>query len=172
VLRAYYGSAAQPYWINVMRYVVGESKAESSFGYHIDDNPRQILKIFIYLNDTFESNGAFRAFDYSVTQEICDRGFISCSPELRRESQVFITPQLERERLQVLEGKCGTVLIFDNNLIHKGTLPRTGYRDVICVEIYPSARPWTQDDIAKGLLAPIVLDYPRNPFVNDILRNR
>lgn len=169
VLSAYYGSFVQPYWINIMRYVKGDRTPDSSFGYHIDDNPKQLLKIFIYLNDTFESNGAFRTFNYQKSRELIGKGFISSSEELRCDSQKYITPEDEKSNLQILEGRAGTVLIFDNNLIHKGTLPRTGYRDVVCIEIYPSDRCWRLDDFKKGLQIPITIDYPANPFYNDAI---
>ncbi len=81
---AYYQCPFQTYWINFMRYEAGMNwSSDSSFGFHIDDNPTQLLKIFIYLNDTFESNAAFRTFDYSATNKLVKDGFISCSPELR-----------------------------------------------------------------------------------------
>lgn len=170
VLRAYYGSYVQPYWINPMRYGASpERTPDSSFGYHLDDNPRELLKIFIYLNDTYKSNGAFRTFDYEVSKSLFKKGFISSTPELRVSSQKLIEKQLESEKLHVLEGPKGTILIFDNNVVHKGTIPEQGYRDVICVEVYPSARRWQEEDLRKGLAAPIQHDYPHNPFINDIL---
>ena len=169
VLSAYYKSYTQPYWINVMRYIPGYRSSNSSFGYHIDDNPKQLLKIFIYLNDTFKSNGAFRAFDYKNTRSFIRRGFISSSEELRCKSQKYISTENEKSDLKILEGKAGTILIFDNNLVHKGTLPESGYRDTVCIEIYPGNKPWTLQDFKKGLAAPIKIDYPANPFLNDIL---
>lgn len=172
VLKEYYGSNFQNYWATIMRYEVGPKQDPSSaFGFHLDDNPKQLLKIFIYLNDTHERNGAFRAFDYSETQNLIRKGFISCSPELRVRSQKLIDQKTIEEKLKVLEGKKGTVLIFDNNLIHKGTLPIEGYRDTICVEIYPSHKEISTTTLEKGLGANFQVDFPANPFVNDILTN-
>jgi hypothetical protein len=170
VLNAHYGSHFQCYWISIFRYETGGHwTAASSFGYHLDDNPAQLLKIFFYLNDTYESNSAFRAFDYHTSKELFRKGFISCSAELRVNSQRFVTEQLEKERIRIMEGVQGTALIFDNNLVHKGTPPREGYRDVVAIEVYPSDRPIDVESIRKGLTVPFQKDYPLNPFKNDLL---
>ena len=170
VLNAYYGSHFQPYWSSVLRYDSnGIKTADSSFGFHIDDNPKQILKIFIYLNDTFEKNGAFRAFNYKATNKLFRRGFISSSPELRIAAQKIVTKKLETNQLNVLEGIKGTVFIFDNNLVHKGTLPVEGYRDVIVIEVYPSMLKMDESSMRKSLVNKFTRDYPVDPYFNDVL---
>lgn len=169
-LYAYYGSCFQNYWITVMRYEPTSSKKEAtSFDFHLDDNPRELLKVFIYLNDTKKENGAFRTFNYSATLALIQKGFISCTSDLRTKSQSLINPEFVAENLNVLEGEAGTVLIFDNNLIHKGTVPEVGHRNIICIEIYPSNNPVTIDTLEKGLTRKFEVDYPANPFINDIL---
>ena len=171
ILQAHYGSHFQIYWITLMHYGrVPNETAASSFGWHIDDNPRELLKVFIYLNDTYESNAAFRAFDYETTKDLLAQGFISNTAELRVASQHFITTDLIKNKLKVFEGAQGTTLIFDNNLIHKGTAPREGYRNVVCVEVYPGDRPPSLKDVENGLKTPIKTDYPLDPFFNDITR--
>lgn len=169
VLYSYYGSYFQLYWTNIIRYEKAKVSMGSSFGYHLDDNPNQLLKIFFYLNDTYEWNAAFRTFDYQTTKELIKKGFISSTAELRIASQKLITPQLEKKKLHILEGKKGTVLVFDNNLIHKGTTPTRKYRNVVVVEVYPSHRRFTLDDVYKSLTRQYRGDYPVNPFYNDIL---
>ncbi len=169
-LYAYYGSFFQNYWITVMRYEPTEtSKEATSFDFHLDDNPRELLKIFIYLNDTKKENGAFRTFNYQATTELIQKGFLSCSAELRTKSQALVSADFVEKNLNVLEGDAGTVLIFDNNLIHKGTVPEAGHRNIICIEIYPSRNPVTIETLEKGLSRKFDVDYPANPFVNDIL---
>lgn len=171
VLRAFYGSHFQPYWSHVMRYEAdGRETHDSSFAFHLDDNPRELLKVFFYLNPTREENGAFRAFDYTTTRSLLRRGFISRTAAERSVSQALITPELVRNELRVVEGDAGTVFIFDNNLIHKGTVPRTGLRDVVVIEVFPSPRPIELEDLRRSLTrAHPATDYPINPFRNDLL---
>lgn len=170
ILNALYGSHFQPYWVEIFRYEAGcESGADSSFGWHLDDNPGPLLKVFLYLNDTYESNAAFRGFDYSTTRLLFKRGLLSCSPELRKQAQSLVTQRI-LEKLVVLEGQKGSALIFDNNLVHKGTPPKEKHRDVVAIEVYPSSKRFDAESIRKGMTVAYTRDYPANPFFNDIQR--
>ena len=58
------------------------------------------------------------------------------------------------------------MFIFDNNLIHRGTYPTSGYRTVVSIEIYPSDSPLKLKNIQKSLSMDIINDYPENPYKN------
>lgn len=172
VLRAYYDSHYQYYWTEVRRTNSdGKWDANSSFGFHTDDNPKELMKVFFYLNDTYEINGAFRAFDYQVSKQLFESGFISYSSQTRVDSQKLVTPELIQQKLNVLEGLKGTALIFDNNLVHRASVPREGFRDVIGLEVYPSGEQMTVEHLRKSLVNPYITDYPHNPFRNEVLQN-
>ena len=170
VIETFYGSYWQPYWISLQQNFPGTAEAASSFDWHIDDNPRQLMKIFIYFNDVFESNGAFRAFTYPVSRDLLQAGFKSWSAKLRTENQPMINDYYAAhpDELKVLEGTAGTVLMFDNNLVHKGTPPREGFRHLAQIEIYPSMTKVTEAQINLALTNPLIADYPANPRVNDL----
>lgn len=163
------GTYFQCYWIRCQRNIaLGYDLTDDSFGFHTDDNPREIYKIFLYLNDTFESNGAFRTFDYKITKNLIKEGFRSYGVSERNSSQRLISGALIHE-LNVIEGEAGTILMFDNNLIHKATVPKKGYRDIFQIEIYPSTKPLTSRNVKNSLSKKINKDYPKNPFVNEFL---
>jgi hypothetical protein len=170
VIESFYGSYYQPYWISLQQNFPGTASASSSFGWHIDDNPRQLMKIFIYFNDVAESNGAFRAFTYPVSKNLLEAGFKSWSEKLRVENQKMVNDYLSEHpsELKVLEGKSGTVLMFDNNLVHKGTPPREGFRHLAQIEIYPAMTKLTEEQVGLSLTNPLTLDYPKDPRVNDL----
>ena len=170
IIESYYQSYFQPYWISIQENFPGIVSADSSFGYHIDDNPRELMKIFIYFNDVTERNGAFRAFPRIHSKRILRKGFISYSPETRLESQSLVNAYLKENpnSLAVMEGKAGTLVMFDNNLCHKGTPPIEGYRQLAQIEIYPSLKKIKEEQVFNALTRPIVYDYPRDPFNNDI----
>lgn len=165
----YYGSYFQPYWIQIQRTTPGKTTADSSFGWHMDDNPREMIKLFVYLNDVSESNGAFRAFSLRHSRRILLKGFQSNSPATRLKSHAIADKHLKKypQSLKVLEGPEGTVLAFDNNLVHKGTAPRVGYRHVIQIPVYPSKMPLNLEMIERALLSPQKRDYSLNPENND-----
>jgi hypothetical protein len=170
VIEGFYGSYWQPYWISLQQNYPGTADVASSFAWHIDDNPRQLMKIFIYFNDVFESNGAFRAFTYPVSKSLLEAGFKSWSEKLRTENQGMINDYYAAhpDELKVLEGKAGTVLMFDNNLVHKGTPPREGFRHLAQIEIYPSMTKVTEAQVNLALTNPLTADYPADPRVNDL----
>ena len=72
------------------------------------------------------------------------------------------------KRQVFLEGKAGTLLMFDNNLVHKGTPPVEGFRQLAQIEVYPSMKQITEGQVFNALTRPILFDYPRNPKTNDI----
>ena len=152
-------------WFEVQKIAPGQPPPGSSFEYHTDDTPLPLIKLFIYLTDTREANGAFRAFDYRDTDELLRLGMLdSVSPgEKRAQAQHLVTPEYEK-RLRVVEGSKGTVFVFDNNLIHKGTLPRQGTRVHVSMEIMPSPVRLSLDALSRGCDKAIQEYFPINPF--------
>lgn len=122
----YSSSYFQPYLIQIQRTTPGKTQADSPFVWHMDDNPREMLKLFVYLNDVKESNGAFRVFSLKHSRRILMKGFQSNCPDARIKSQAIADSHLHKnpKSLKVLEGPERTVLAFDNYLIHKGTAPK------------------------------------------------
>ena len=173
IIESYYQSYFQPYWILIEENFPGIVSADTSFGWHFDDNPKELMKIFLYFNDVTETNGAFRAFALNHSKKILREGFISYSEEERLKNQSLVNDYHKKNPngLVVLEGKAGALLMFDNNLVHKGTPPIEGYRQLAQIEIYPSLKKITEKQIYKALTCPITHDYPRNPYLNEIAGN-
>lgn len=84
-VEAYFGSHFRPFWISVQKTMPGKVDVASSFGWHTDDNPKEMIKIFVYLNDVKESNGAFRAFPWKTTKKLLAKGFRSFDEKQERE---------------------------------------------------------------------------------------
>lgn len=164
-IESIFQSHFQTYWISVYKTSPGESTGDSSFVWHQDADPRPLLKIFIYLNDVTKKNGAFRTFDRKFSRLLFNKGFISNSPEHRINSQKLITEDVAASS-HWIEGSAGTVFIFDNNLIHKGTFPEEGYRTVISIEIYPSKNKLDSTNVANPLSMPVIDDFPLSPYIN------
>jgi hypothetical protein len=163
---SFYKSYYVPYWIQIQRNNPGQVEAGSAFQWHTDDNPRGVMKVFIYLNDVNESNGAFRAFPKQSTTYLFFKGFRSNGVQTRVDAQPLVNEYFKKhpKRLKILEGPTGTVLGFDNNLVHKGTLPQKGYRHVVQILLYPSGTPLSIQSVKKALLSERSRDYPSNPY--------
>ena len=168
-VEAYFGSHFRPYSISVQKTMPGKVDVASSFGWHIDDNPKELIKVFVYLNDVKESNGAFRAFPWKTTKQLLAKGFRSFDSESRTKNHSWIDSFLShnQHKLKILEGEGGTVLAFDNNLVHKGTAPQQGFRIAIQIPVIPAKEPFALSDIERALLSSRNRDFPSEPGSND-----
>lgn len=158
----------QTYWIQIYKTSPGENESSSSFAWHQDADPPSMHKIFIYMNDVTSRNGAFRTFDRQISKKLFKNGFISNNPENRIKSQKLITKELLCFS-NWIEGPAGTISIFDNNLIHRGTYPEEGFRIVISIEKYPSNKQIDFANVQNSLSMPVTDDFPNNPYVNKYL---
>jgi hypothetical protein len=165
-LKSFYKSYYVPYWIQIQKNNPGLVEAGSAFQWHTDDNPVGVMKVFVYLNDVKESNGAFRAFPKRVTTWLFLKGFRSNGIETRVKAQPLVEKFYSRfpNKLRILEGSAGTILGFDNNLVHKGTLPREGFRYVVQILLYPSNTPLRMESVRNALTSDRTKDYPINPY--------
>jgi hypothetical protein len=161
----YYRSYYSIYWANVIRsYPVLNYNDDESLLYHFDDNPTGILKTFIYVNPHDENNGAFRTLLKKESNLLKKKGFLSYTAEDRLENQQMITQSNFNDKIVIFSADEGSILVFENNIIHKGNLPKKDYRDLIILETIPSCKDLTIEDLSTSLLRPIVSDYPFNPF--------
>ncbi len=164
-IESIFKSHFQTYWIRVYKTIPGKNFPSTSFAWHQDADPRSLMKVFIYLNDVNVNNGAFHLFNRRVSHFLFCKGFISNTPYFRINSQKMISGKLLKLS-QRIEGRAGKTFMFDNNLIHRGTFPKSGYRTVISIEIYPSREKLNYDNVLCSLEEKISDDFPSNPYKN------
>jgi hypothetical protein len=145
---------------NIKMYKTPETNANeaSSWLWHLDNNPIEQVKVMIYINDVNKESGAFRYLGQS------DKSGIKVLPSRRdythwfegdiskenfealdtkwngtRLSNQLINDWINNKGCQIVdvEGPAGTALLFDNNIIHKGTIPTKGYRLAMTLQFKP-----------------------------------
>lgn len=164
-LKEYYESNYNAFWTNIIRsYPIKNFKDNESLLYHFDDNPSGILKIFIYLNEQNENTGAFKTLLKSDSSSLKKKGFLSYTTDERLKNQTMITDSALKNKVNTFSGKEGTILIFENNIIHKGNLPKESYRDLIVIETMRSHNDFSKNNLETSLSKQITDDFPRNPF--------
>ena len=118
---------------------------ESSYLWHYDNNPLEIIKNIIYLNDVDEKNSPF---EYLQTP---NGNGVSVNPSRTGTDQWNPAPNNSRmtedqmnslfaqgyKPHQVL-GKIGTTYAFCNSAIHRANPVIEGYRDVINIRVKPT----------------------------------
>ena len=120
----------------------------SSYKWHHDNNPDEILKNLIYLTDVDENNSPFEYLQNAQKQAVAIRSFRrgtdnwESAPNSGRitESQMSARAKEGCTPKKVLAPR-GTTISFLNNTIHKVNPIRSGYRDVINVRVKPTMHP-------------------------------
>ena len=137
---------------------------KNAWRWHRDSYPSEIVKVMFYLTDTDRHTGALRVHSYDSSRDLLAEGFLD-----RYQDGQYIEKLDDPKRFNWLEGKAGTILFFDDNLVHRATPPETGYRDVIVFEVMPSGEYWKAHyERAKSLVSSDYrknkMKWPLNPF--------
>ena len=133
--------------VHAYRNVQTEQQRRSSWLWHYDNNPKEAVKILIYLTDVEENNGPFELFKHPENGKIpkietSRTGYNHWLPAYVPGSR--IPPEMINELKtknglvqEKITGPKGTVLFFDNNIVHRANIPTEGYRDCVILNIRP-----------------------------------
>jgi len=123
-----------------------EAPERSSWIWHYDNNPKEIIKVMVYLSDVDEDCGAFEIVCNEEGEAVkmptykIDHKTWSGAPNNSRitEAQMDAMASEGYYPSKIL-GKKGTIAIFDNNIAHRASIPMpSNTRDAIVFMI----RPW------------------------------
>ncbi len=134
-LERYFGCYFKIYCFEVYRLVPTHQPPQLSGLWHLDNYPVGMLKVMVYLTDCDDATGALRVHPRPSTRRLIRRGFFD-----RYRAEPFVE-QLNRDHVP-LEGPAGAVVLWDPNLVHRGTPPQVGYRDAASFKLVPSMEPW------------------------------
>lgn len=136
--------------VYIYRNIITNKPPETSWLWHWDHHPKEIIKVLIYLTDVEENTGPFEYLRHSKTNKCIKmptnrlgmKTWGTKSPPGYPNSRVSVFQILEYinqgyERRKVV-GKKGTTIIFDNNIIHRANIPVNKIRDVLVLQFRPS----------------------------------
>jgi hypothetical protein len=144
------GSYAVINQVNLIRSLPNGAKPVSSWLWHYDNCPDVSFKILIYLSDVDADSGAFEYLRRPNIGDVVKLGSSRVSwdqvlPPLWPQSRVppdvisrCIADGYEPYRVV---GPRGTLILFDNNCIHRATVPVTRHRDALILNFRPTDRP-------------------------------
>ena len=131
--------------IHIYRNVPTDSPKISSWLWHYDNNPKEAVKLLIYLTDVEESTAPFELLEKDgdhVKMQTSRTGYNHWGPPYIPQSRIpenildqFISQGFEKRKIV---GPKGTALFFDNNIVHKANVPTRDYRDVVIFNIRPT----------------------------------
>jgi hypothetical protein len=139
-VESYLQSHFKIYWVQVYRTMPSEKAPEKSFLWHVDNCPQEVVKLMVYLTDTWENTGAFRLKPRPLSRSMISRGFWDRAQNVRFEGELK-----DGATTRVFEGAKGTRILFLNwGCIHRAKHPETSHRDVAVFNLIPSTIPWDE----------------------------
>lgn len=102
---------------------------QGSYQWHVDNYPAGSLKVIVYLTDVTQETGPLK---------VALGSHIGFQPVLGGIGERFEEEYVHRHfNIMDCLGPRGTVIIFNNNMIHRATDPVSGHRDVINFSVFP-----------------------------------
>ena len=118
----------------------------SSYEWHYDNNPHEIVKTLIYLNDVSLENSPFEYLEGPSGQGVlgnCTRKGTNCWYPAPNNSIVgHMMEELKTKgfKSKKIVGDKGTTTSFLNNTIHRANPIMSGYRDVANIRVKPTIK--------------------------------
>lgn len=125
--------------IYVYRNLIAQQREQVSWLWHYDNHPTQVLKLMVYLTPVDAGRAPMEYIRHSESQ----KALIFAPYPLLGNSRVSHERVNEYFKngytvAQVI-GPAGTVILFDDNVLHRATLARTAHRDALVFQIRPAA---------------------------------
>jgi hypothetical protein len=152
-LRAYFHSHFKVQVVHAVR-VHPIPAAQGSFLWHIDDMPQEAVSLFVYLTDTDDDGGGTAFLDRGETAALQRAGYFGHRTKERIDdiaafgAGLGIACKPFRPKLARGDG-----ILWQNNVLHRGILPRRGFRDLLSIMFLPSPRPWREEAAREGFAA-------------------
>ena len=139
--RKIYGAYLTVENVYLYRSPVSRQTPRVSWLWHFDNHPYEVLKVMIYLTDVDHNSAPFEFLSRGASEKAVSGSPIAPLYGTSRipdsKIQRFLDSGFERRQVT---GPRGTMILFDNDVIHRGTLALQKHRDVLIFQIRPFAR--------------------------------
>tara|TARA_R100001015_G_C4634978_1_gene202917 strand:+ start:1947 stop:2795 length:849 start_codon:yes stop_codon:yes gene_type:complete len=130
------------------------NKNKSSWIWHLDNNPKEQVKIMVYLSNVTAGYGAFEYIKdtdneavKATTRRVDHKDWCTSKGEHQSRHCSWWGSRVPDEAILAMvksgckptpiHGKMGTAILFDNNIVHKGSLPTKGDRLAATLQFRP-----------------------------------
>lgn len=143
-----FGSYAFISAVHIYRNVQTKAERSSSWLWHYDNNPKEAIKLMIYLTDVYENTAPFEYLKHKDTGEVIKMETSRTGhdhweppppeyPGSRIPAQKMDELVAQGYKKVKIIGQKGTLILFDNNCIHTANIPTEEFRDVVIFNIRP-----------------------------------
>ena len=137
--RTFFGSYVIVDKVYVYRNLVTRQQEQVSWLWHYDNHPTEVMKVMIYLTDVGPLNAPFeyvRRKDSGEPMQLVPKPLLGNSRVSAEKVGELLANGHEAFKAT---GPQGTMLIFDDNVLHRATFAREGRRDALVYQIRPAA---------------------------------
>jgi hypothetical protein len=120
------------------RNLVGRQQAQVSWLWHYDNHPTPVMKVMVFLTDVDEGRAPLEYVRHAATKKpliFKTRPLVGNSRVPPREVDAKLAAGYE---VAQAIGPKGTILLFDDNVLHRATLARRAHRDIVVLQIRPA----------------------------------
>ena len=126
--------------VYIYRSPVSCATPRASWVWHYDNHPREVLKVMIYLTDVTAGRAPFEYLREAHTGKPVAGAPIAPLHVRSRVDHSRVERWLRNGcETHTVIGPAGTMIVFDDNIIHRGTLARDGHRDALVFQVRPAA---------------------------------
>lgn len=133
-----YGAHALVDKVYVYRSLVSSQTPRASWLWHYDNHPREMLKVMIYLTDVDETTAPFEYLRGPDGRAALGRPLAPRYGDSRLTPQYFDRLTADGYQAVRVTGPRGTMLLFDDNIVHRATLAQSAHRDVVVFQVRPA----------------------------------
>lgn len=121
--------------------------AQGSFQWHRDLAPMGQIHIMLYLTDSGPEGGGTEFLSLADTRRMAEAGY--AFPNVgERISELSDLIGAEAEAIRPIRPRpnAGDAILFAaTRVLHRGILPKRGFRDVLLLVLHPSTQPWRHE---------------------------
>jgi hypothetical protein len=133
------GSHAIVERVFVYRSPVSRARPRASWLWHYDNYPREILKVMIYLTTVTAGDAPFEYLRHSTTgAALPGRPLSPGYGDSRIDADALARYQAQGYAPHAVTGPPGTMILFDNNVVHRANLAARSHRDVVVLQVRPA----------------------------------
>ena len=138
--RCVFGSYVIVDKVYIYRSPVSSATPRASWVWHYDNHPREVLKVMIYLTDVTDGSAPFEYLRDTHTGKPVPGAPIAPLHVRSRVDDSRVARWLGNGcRSTAVIGRAGTMIVFDDNVIHRGTIASERHRDVLVFQVRPAA---------------------------------
>ena len=127
--------------VYVYRSPVSRQQPQASWVWHYDEHPREVLKLMLYLTDVTGDTAPFMF----LARGGDGRAVIGTRTPLYGQSRMSPARMARFQAsgcvARAVTGPRGTLVLFNDNVIHRATLATRAHRDVLVLQLRPTDRP-------------------------------